>query len=863
MLFSVKLQKEAYSPWKPQYIDYEKLKKLLKENVVYQPAAPSDNASHNHNKKWTEKNESDFVHQLDLELEKVYSFQSAEYSRIDSKITALENIIDSNVVLPDASTSVTNEQNQLFLSNFDYKSFQDSLEETLNLAQELDHFSRLNFTGFIKIVKKHDRLHPEYTVKPLLNVRLNELPFHSEDYSPLLYRISVLYNFLRENFQSKISSSSFNNSMTLNSVSSNKAVSTANLDDSKCFKSFKFWIHPDNLMEVKTKILRHLPVLIYNNNSGSDYSNDENDSIITSLYFDNSNFDLYNAKLLKNNNSPTLRLRWSGKLIEKPEIFLEKKLFHDSTDTEPAHNNDEVEKLVSIKLKEKYIESLVIDANDQTAFNKILKKIRKRSDDNSQIEKLTTLRKFVIENDLEPTLRCIYTRTAFQIPGDDRVRIIIDSDILFIREDSFDKSRPIRDPQRWHRTDIDSKIDNPYSLLRKGEFVKFPYSVMEITVQDVGATSANPVTSSGVGTSTEHQKIKLSFSKKSGKWIEELTSSHLVKEVPNFSKFIQGIASLHTEDDKLDILPFWLPELEKDIRKDPKDAYDEELKQMKERKKSVSLINKVSTLSSPKLAATDSARESKRQMVSKLLMEKTNMKANLEDYDSSDNEDDDYLASTSNSEEFGFDDEDEFMPQQPRTVITNGSTFHNFPRQPTVIHSKFQDAESEDEEVELPPGVKEPKNFIKNAGPNKVEAKVWLANERTFIRWLHTSVILFLFATTIQNSTKKSNFPELQRWISGIYFLVTLFILGWGYHIYKKRLRIITDRSGEHLDNIWGPIIVAGSLLCILVINFSLGLKDSLVHHELSGKLKNLDGNTKEYLNFFVNMVGGDVELIN
>lgn len=984
MLFSVKLEKEIYAPWKAQYINYEKLKKHLKENVYYQPTSDNDgNKRGNVKDKWTEKNESDFVHQLDLELEKVYSFQTNQYKELDARISSLENLIDNNIddtaINSVASNNNNNNSNSTFLANFDYKKFQNDLEESLSLAQELDHFARVNFTGFVKIVKKHDRLHSQYTVKPLLNVRLNELPFHSEDYSPLLYRISILYNFLRENFSNKIVASSSVNSMTLNSVSSNKAISTAaaaavaGAQSKKSFKSFKFWIHPDNLMEVKTKILRHLPVLIYNNNRlGTDGDVSENDSIITSLYFDNANFDLYNSKLQKNNNSPTLRLRWSGRLIEKPDIFLERKLFHDNDeqghenldigdngdtgagaaddigdleggadegDADALRNNNDTnedvsqsnEKLISIQLKEKYINSFIFN-NDSISINKIINKMVKRGDDSQSIKKfknnIKTLQHFINEGELEPALRCVYTRTAFQIPGDDRVRIIIDSDILFIREDSFDKYRPIRDPQQWHRTDIDSKIDNPYSLLRKGEYAKFPYSVMEITVQEQGdvgggmsklgtqlssssAAVGNSLLSPNAASNNDHQhnKIKLSFTRKSGKWIEELASSHLVKEVPNFSKFIQGIASLYTEDDRLDILPFWLPELEKDIRKDPKEAYDEELQKLQQRKHSTSLINKINRLS-PQLAAASGSKNQQQQgsnvaagTAGKRSKKGTSVSASgdadLEDYDSSDNEEELFGALNDDDEDSEFEDSD-FEPdlgsstavasssaagltegRRTASLQTDGTsrtsrssnqgslTSRNYTGNMSHRHqqhhhrgqrsSKLVDIESEDEEVVLPPGVKEPKSFIKNAGPVKVEAKVWLANERTFIRWLHTAVIMFLFSTSIQASSYKSNFPKINETVSGIYFLITLFTLGWGYYVYKHRLQVIQSRDGAHLDNMVGPLVIAVALLFVLIINFSTGLQKSLVHHELGPKLKELkDGEiTKEYFRFFAKHVAG------
>lgn len=788
MLFSVKLDKEIYPPWKENYINYDKLKKLLKENVYYY----STSNSSQENKEWTEQNESAFVAALNLELEKVYSFQAAEYKRIDDSISDLQS----------HDFSIANDQN-----TYDPKTFQAKLEEYLSLAKELDHFARVNFTGFVKIVKKHDRLHPDYCVKPLLNVRLHELAFHSEDYSPLLYKISSLYNSLRED--NKLSTSYQLNSLT----SIDSSATNSNSKYSFQGKDLKFWIHPDNLMNVKAKILKHLPVLIYgDNNNDCDIS--ESDNTVTSLYFDNSNFDLYNSKLAKDFNSPTLRLRWNGKLIEKPDIFLEKKFFnHDSNNTIDENfsssfvTNTSSPPLTSFKLKEKYINSFVID-KDPSIIKKILNNMNKKND-KLTLEYLTNLQYFIIENNLEPTLRCIYNRTAFQMPNDPRIRIVIDSEILFVREDAFDKLRPIRDPFKWHRADIDSNIEDPYSLLRKGEYMKFPYSVMEINIKDPDYAA---ILNLNNNLSAEAKRPR--------KWLRDLTSNtKLVKEVPNFSKYIQGIASLHIEDEKLSSLPFWLPELEKDITKENADAHEEELSKLLHNKSNGAMFSGGMMLG-------------RKEMMQKL-MNKPFSVDDMEEYDSSDNEDE-YFANDADPDDDDLDDEELLIPPPPpqKAVITNEYYFNNSSTssEQYMPQSTLLDVESEeeDEDVILPPGVQKPIEYLKNKGPLKIEAKVWLANERTFIRWLHTTVLLFVLANTFGYSSKYSSFPQLTSISSSFYSLICVFSLAWGYYIFRKRDVLIRRRGDDHLDFKFGPIVFGFCLIFVLFINFSYGLDKAL-----------------------------------
>jgi len=83
-------------------------------------------------------------------------------------------------------------------------------------------------------------------------------------------------------------------------------------------------VHPDNLLEVKTLILRRLPSLVYSEQSAKELDAD-NSPAITSLYFDNKKFELYSEKVDRQSEASSLRLRWYGQLSSRPEIFVEQK----------------------------------------------------------------------------------------------------------------------------------------------------------------------------------------------------------------------------------------------------------------------------------------------------------------------------------------------------------------------------------------------------------------------------------------------------------------------------------------------------------------------------------------------------------
>jgi SPX domain protein involved in polyphosphate accumulation len=189
MRFGRTLHGSIYAPWKSHYIDYSKLKQLLKE---------SDKSSDNDEvDEWTDADEGAFVEELvNVQLEKVHSFQVDMYKQLRERTSKCESKLEGLIPLADKGKGRGAEAGAKADAGPSEKSIQDQLKEVLGELDgitreinELEKFSRINFTGFLKAAKKHDRKRGhKYRVKPLLQVRLGAHPFNSEDYSPLLYR---------------------------------------------------------------------------------------------------------------------------------------------------------------------------------------------------------------------------------------------------------------------------------------------------------------------------------------------------------------------------------------------------------------------------------------------------------------------------------------------------------------------------------------------------------------------------------------------------------------------------------------------------------------------------------------------------
>ena len=541
MRFEQTLSTSIYPPWKDKYIDYNKLKKLLREDET-----SPDGRRGQDDGNWTEDDEENFVNELtNVQLEKVHQHQADTFSALRDRTAACESKLQPTT----GDAEAANDEKKKEIAKDTLK----ELDEITQEITELKKFSRVNYTGFLKAAKKHDRKRGrKYRVRPILQVRMSQVPFNTEDYSPLLYRLSTMYAWARQILEGEDS----------------RKESNTSVRPKDTYTAHKFWVHQDNLLEVKTHILRRLPVLVYNPQSLKVVDGSQKDPTITSIYFDNDKFDLYQDKVNKAEESKSLRIRWTGQLEDTPEILIEKKIVNEKTGSRD----------IRISIKEKHVRPFL------TGEYKLEKQVKKLEDrhgvGSEQAESLkdtiNEIQQFIKDKRLEPLLRATYARSAFQIPGDDRVRISIDTHLALIREDAIDTDRPCRDPEDWHRRDIDEqRMEYPYSGIKKGEIARFEHAILEIKVKDSKYTQNNS-------------------------WLNDLMTSHLVKEAPQFSKFVHGVAELF--EDYVNSFPFWLSDLETDIRRDPETAFQEE--QDKQQKKAEDEIAVGSFLPASKLSTS-------------------------------------------------------------------------------------------------------------------------------------------------------------------------------------------------------------------------------------------------------------------
>lgn len=313
--------------------------------------------------------EEEFYNLLDAEMAKVETFTQKEVKILRDQIAEAET-----------------------LANIAVASTNDDTEEKINVVKEksdvvaegflrLEKYVNINFMGFHKILKKHDKYLPSNPCKTFYLNRLHNQAWVRGDYSDLVVRLSHIYSTLRND----------------------KVVEDTSGESQSFLRSTtKYWVKTEDVSRVKYEVLRHLPVFLQNTSTG------ESDSQLTnSVYLDNDQLELYHNRLDKTPGSIALRLRWYG-TGSPSTVFVERKTHQDTWTGE-----------VSVKERfmcdETDIQRIMTDSYD---IDKIKENMVEKGTSQTEVQDWEALVKEVVQvigsKQLIPTMRTQVSRIVNQ-----------------------------------------------------------------------------------------------------------------------------------------------------------------------------------------------------------------------------------------------------------------------------------------------------------------------------------------------------------------------------------------------------------------------------------------------------------------
>lgn len=648
----------------------------------------------------------------------------------------------------------------------------------------------------------------EWHLKPVFAARLKAKPFFKDNYDAFIVNLSKLYDLVRTRGDP---------------IKGDSAAGGGQQNFVR--QTTKYWVHPDNITELKLIILKHLPVLVFNPNKEFEAK----DSAISSIYYDNpETWELYTGRLKKTEGAEAIRLRWYGGM-ETETVFVERKTHREDWTGEKSVK-------ARFSLKEKNVNAFLSGKMKvESVFEKARKEGKKSEKEISDLEQLAREIQYrVITRRLVPVTRSFYNRTAFQLPGDARVRISLDNELTMTREDNLDGKQ--RAGKNWRRMDIG--IDFPFSQLPPQDVERFPYAVLEV-------------------------KLQTQAGQDPPEWVRELISSHIVEAVPKFSKFIHGTATMFPT--RINLLPFWMPQMDVDIRKpvthrfgierpgqstnystsddiddDTEDDDDSETEGASEEQRTDSQA-------SPTLQGDSEAAESdqgiRRLRIARDVMEQYDMEQRSADPNALDIEErisaaplvqnpDDYPIYDSDDEDMddmeeakrigGWHYRGKFLTHHIAMVgsyIAAGLLKMTPIPKPTPIPGSALTALGN-----VPPGQVEARRFKAPRGkrihvPVRVEPKVYFAAERTFLSWLEFSIILGSIAATLLN------FGDSVSLVSAWGFtIVACLALLYSVGLYLWRVQMIKGRRAVRYHDRWGPSFLCLGLAAAVAISFGVRL---------------------------------------
>lgn len=364
-------------------------------------------------------------------------------------------------------------------------------------------------------------------------------------------------------------------------------------------------------------------------------------------------------------------------------------------------------------------------------------------------------------------LRTYYKRTAFQIPGDNRLRMALDTDLCFIREDTnlFSNDPIVRRPDgSWHRPDAD--IQYPFTNLKpESDINRYPYATFEI-------------------------KLDLAPGETEPEWIVDLEESGILEETHQFSKFVHGMALMF--DTRVALLPYWLAQVDEDIQQLP--VLPSQTPSV------VKKTHKGKGKASPPLSNVADEDVC-------LVLEPATPRSPVNER----------TSLLGDQHQRGATRYMGIMPSPPSS--TDGSLQEGYNWKDTLKTSWSQlvhrRKKAKHPPVVLPPGVKVPKKVVT---PLRVEPKVFFANERTYFAWMSLGSLLSTFSIALFNAG-----DAVAKVCGIVYTLVSLSTLMYGMGLYYRRRELIRNKLPGPYDDLSGPTAICFALL--FAVGFNAYLK--------------------------------------
>ena len=215
----------------------------------------------------------------------------------------------------------------------------------------------------------------------------------------------------------------------------------------------KYWVKPEDINRLTVSLVRQLPILIMDRDplpkleegkianellhhdhqdkgGGGAASALEIDGVITSVYLDTPELELYHERMQRDEGARLYRLRWYGLSAEQAgRVFIERKTHHESWSSEASTKE-------RLAIAPAVVDELLRGECD--LHRQCAQQVARGELKSSLVSKAVLLgqavQESIIQKQLRPIVRTVYSRRAFQAYSSNDVRITIDTGLHFVDE---------------------------------------------------------------------------------------------------------------------------------------------------------------------------------------------------------------------------------------------------------------------------------------------------------------------------------------------------------------------------------------------------------------------------------------------
>lgn len=740
MSFLLEFNQNIYEPWRIEYVAFEAIYKGLHEIC---------DSGH-----WTRKDEEDFESAIRLEAGKVDLFIIRKQREIESRVLYCQRILSQQTLMNEASLNSTD----------------NSLTDILADINDLTTFTRLNFKALEKLIQEHDRL-TNTNRRPLLVEVCRTRPLDSQRFDGILVQVSSLLDKCRGR---------------LNDQAENQQLKQQQ------YSSIKYWVHQDNVTEVKAILLFNLPLF------GND-SYEQSERAMSYIYLDNDLFSEYTAQLQSDNGAELITCRWNEDIHLTNLIFIERHVFVKggySTRDEIAIDKQRLHDFIITKYysPEEYAQDLNNVRFDQDYVG-------------SSYTIAKSIQKSIIDKHLTPKLQIRFKRLLFESPQDKTLSVSLDNNVtLNVTSDELSSSNS---KMRLH-SNHDAITDKKHA---------FPHAILETRMLN----QIPPL------------------------WLSRLLESKLVYEIPRFSVYLHGVALFWSP--QLPLLPWWLSQIDIDIR-----TAKQQDKLLVEGASEYSGLTQYYNLR-PIINGQYRVGYLETQL-QKSFPQQRRSNIRHDSFDSRQRRDNIIITDESLTTSFNTKEKDEIVVQLEEDASASKITLYSTPtveddekeglRSRFIDHSTqqhfnnfykpeeggsqaymLQDQNTIKESDQLRKSMlaelgqekeKEKKKKKKKNKPlqHTLEPKLFFANERTFIHWLQFSALIMTAALTLLNFG-----DHVSTIAGGTFFGISMVIALYALFRFRLRAHQMSTRPHIRYDDIYGPV----GLCCLLLGAISVSSK--------------------------------------